>query len=106
MCCTIEYHAFGKSDHMPGEHRTGKENGTMAEQEEKKQMDVIDVQDKLWPIRSKDAFLESIMLPQGAEEPLKLSQNERIGLGLILGDIHARIEEITDAEIVSGVANG
>jgi hypothetical protein len=69
-------------------------------EQEKKQVDMIDVQDKLWPIRSKVAFLESIMLPDTADEALKLSHDERIGLGLILRDIHDGIKEITDAEII------
>jgi hypothetical protein len=63
-------------------------------------MDVIDVQDRLWPIREKVAFLESVILPETEPEDLKLDNAARVGLGLILRDIHDGIKEITDAEII------
>jgi hypothetical protein len=106
-------HSEGKSvrggvDLPFGHHRIGcsvkigfgVRGGVDFSEQEKKQVDMIDVQDKLWPIRSKVAFLESIMLPDTADEALKLSHDERIGLGLILRDIHDGIKEITDAEII------
>lgn len=77
-------------------------------EEERKQLSATDAQERLTVIKHKIAFLHDAITPASPDKEslLDIDYCAAEGLGSILRDIETELQEITDAKIVTGVANG
>jgi hypothetical protein len=75
----------------------------MEKEQERKQIKVVDMQDRLAVIRHKVAFLRDGVMPTGGKEDYHalLTFDSAEGLTAILGEIADELKEIGDAEIIA-----
>ncbi len=70
-------------------------------EKERKQMSVLEMEDRLYKIAHKLGFLRDAVLPlTDKEHHNSLTYEGAEGMGAVLHDLHGELEEIADAEIV------